>query len=188
MAQATNLRAVAHPLRLQILSLLTGTELSAAELARELGTTQANASYHVRVLAAAGLVVPAGEERIRGGLAKRYRHPWRNSDDGSQGATWIPQVAYEDLVRALAVELVRRSASRAAGPSHLSDAELWVDSATWQRCLNLVQEASTLIHDAALPPRAEGAVRVNMSAVLFAMRSDRPDRMDRIDGGRDPAS
>ena len=36
--ETTNaLRAVAHPVRLRILSLLTGTELSAAEVARELG-------------------------------------------------------------------------------------------------------------------------------------------------------
>ena len=61
------LRAVAHPVRLQILSLLTGAELSAAEVARELGLTHANASYHLRVLAEAGEVVVAGEEKIRGG-------------------------------------------------------------------------------------------------------------------------
>jgi DNA-binding transcriptional ArsR family regulator len=37
-----SLRAIAHPLRLQILPLLTGTQLSAAEVGRELDTTQAN--------------------------------------------------------------------------------------------------------------------------------------------------
>ncbi len=68
-------RATAHPLRLQILSLLTGTELSAAEIARELDTTQANASYHLRVLAGAGLLEPAGEEQIRGGVAKALPPP-----------------------------------------------------------------------------------------------------------------
>ena len=70
------LRAVAHPVRLQILSLLTGTELSAAEVARELGITHANASYHLRTLLDAGELVIASEEKIRGGVAKRYRHPW----------------------------------------------------------------------------------------------------------------
>ena len=39
------LRATAHPVRLQILSLLTGAEMSAAEVARELDLTHANASY-----------------------------------------------------------------------------------------------------------------------------------------------
>ena len=67
----SSLRAVAHPLRLRILSLLTGAELSAAEVARELDVTHANASYHLRVLADAGEVVVAGEEKIRGGVAKR---------------------------------------------------------------------------------------------------------------------
>jgi DNA-binding transcriptional ArsR family regulator len=67
----SSLRALAHPLRLQILSLLTDTALSAAEVAGELGTPQANASYHLRVLAETGQVVSAGQERIRGGVAKR---------------------------------------------------------------------------------------------------------------------
>ena len=72
----SSLRATAHPLRLRMLSLLTGAELSAAEVARELDITHANASYHLRVLLEAGVVVVAGEEKIRGGVAKRYRHPW----------------------------------------------------------------------------------------------------------------
>jgi predicted ArsR family transcriptional regulator len=71
-AQAA-LRAMAtRPLRM--LSLLTGAPLTAAEVARELGLTHANASYHLRNLLAAGLIVQAGEERIRGGVAKRYRY------------------------------------------------------------------------------------------------------------------
>ena len=54
------LRATAHPVRLEMLSLLTGAELSAAEVARELGITQANASYHLRLLRTAGLLEEAG--------------------------------------------------------------------------------------------------------------------------------
>ena len=68
------LRATAHPVRLRIMSLLTGAPLTAADVARELGLTHANASYHLRNLLAAGMIVPAGEERIRGGMAKRYRY------------------------------------------------------------------------------------------------------------------
>ena len=64
-----SLRAMAHPLRLRILSLLTGAELSAAEVARELDLSHANASYHLRVLLDAELLEVAGEERIRGGVA-----------------------------------------------------------------------------------------------------------------------
>ncbi|MFC4560254.1 helix-turn-helix domain-containing protein [Nocardiopsis mangrovi] len=68
------LRVLAHPLRLRLLSLLTGAAMSAAEAARELGETQANVSYHLRRLHDAGLLEAAGQTEIRGGLAKRYRH------------------------------------------------------------------------------------------------------------------
>ena len=68
------LRAMAHPVRLRILSLLTGAALTAADVARELGLTHANASYHLRQLLAVGQIEVAGQERIRGGAAKRYRY------------------------------------------------------------------------------------------------------------------
>lgn len=174
-----SLRATAHPLRLRILSLLTGAELSAAEIARELATTQANASYHVRVLAAAGLVVPAGEVKVRGGTAKRYRHPWRGERDptgpsgpGDGGRALLApaeRAARQSLIRALADELVRRSSQLREGRGHLADAELWVDLGSWQRTHELVAQASALLHDAAKPPRTEGTIRVNMSVVLFEM-------------------
>ena len=71
--EVVSLRAMAHPVRLRMLSLLTGAPMSAAEVARELGLTHANASYHLRQLLAAGQLVEAGEESIRGGRAKRYQ-------------------------------------------------------------------------------------------------------------------
>src|SRR5260221_10365724 len=67
-------RARAHPLRLRMLSLLTGAALSAAELARELEVSQALASYHLRQLADAGLVELVEERSRRGGRERRYRH------------------------------------------------------------------------------------------------------------------
>ncbi|RIJ59412.1 ArsR family transcriptional regulator, partial [Clavibacter lycopersici] len=69
-----DLRVIAHPLRLRLLSLCTRSPVSASEAARELGETQANVSYHLRRLREAGLLEEAGVERIRGGAARRYRH------------------------------------------------------------------------------------------------------------------
>src|SRR4051794_713390 len=103
--EVSSMRATAHPVRLQILSLLTGAAMSAAEIARELDITHGNASYHVRFLADNGLVVEAGEEKIRGGMAKRYRHPWDQTDMVG------PKPTAEDSqshVRAMADEMVRR--------------------------------------------------------------------------------
>ena len=159
------LRAVAHPVRLQILSLLTGAEMSAAEIARELDITQANASYHVRVLAAAALVVEAGTESIRGGVAKRYRHPWQ-SDSGHAGA----RPADSGFIEAMSAELLRRLAFRDPSMSQTScDAEVWVDLQAWSQIRSMVAEAAVLLHESARPPRTEGTVHVNMTTALFSM-------------------
>ena len=167
--ETTNaLRAVAHPVRLQMLSLLTGTELSAAEVARELGITHANASYHLRTLLDAGEVVIASEVKIRGGVAKRYRHPWEEEATRPR-----PVASLEDralYVRVMAEELVRRSRSSKVGVrSHYSDAELSVSPEDYAAVMEQFHEASLALHSAAKPPRTEGTVRVNLTAALFQM-------------------
>jgi len=168
----SELRATAHPLRLQMLSLLTGAELSAAEVARELDVTQANASYHLRLLLSAGLLEVAGEETVRGGKAKKYRHPWDASllsDPWPAGEA--DKLAY---ARVLADAIPRRFAERApAEKAHLTDAELWVAPEVWQRVFDLVTEASTLLHASARPPRTEGTVRASLSVAAFQLEARR---------------
>lgn len=162
------MRAVAHPLRLQMLSLLTGTAMSAAEVARELGVSQANASYHLRLLAAAELLEEAGEEKIRGGIAKRYRHPWRA--EGRKGPRSSSD--FRLSVQAVTQELIRRSEHRRPRTkSFLSDAEMWVPPDVWAEVLALLTEASQLIHESALPPRTKGSVHVTATTVAFQMRA-----------------
>lgn len=164
--EVSTMRATAHPVRLQILSLLTGAELSAAEIARELDISHANASYHLRFLADAGLVEEAGEEKIRGGVAKRYRHPWeQNSRIGARS----PEEAAGHL-GAMADEMVRRFAARKDGTRQiLSDAEMWVPAETWTQVRDLVEQASRLVHAEAKPPRTPGTVHVNLTAAAFEM-------------------
>ncbi|MGW5741137.1 ArsR/SmtB family transcription factor [Amycolatopsis sp. NPDC003861] len=161
-----HLRVLAHPLRLRILSLLTGTALSAAEAARELGETQANVSYHVRRLHDAGLLEVAEEVHIRGGRAKRYRH---QPDSGKRLTTRSPGEE-KLLTKAIANELLRRSADRAAKrPASLTDAELWVDPELWARLLEKATALSEELHAAARPPRSPGTVRVSASVALFEL-------------------
>jgi DNA-binding transcriptional ArsR family regulator len=160
------LRAMAHPLRLQILSLLTGAELSAAEVARELDVTHANASYHLRVLLEAGELEIASEERIRGGVAKRYRHPWQRQ--GRKGDTTSGD--REVFARAQADELVRRV--RQAVPKRygqFTDAELWVSTEDFDAVRALLVEATTRLHESARPPRSEGTRRVALTIAMFEM-------------------
>lgn len=173
MEPSAHLRALAHPTRLRILSLLTGAELTAADVARELGISHANASYHLRFLESAGEIVVSAEESIRGGRAKRYRHPWRAEDRPGAGAnaggTADPRAA-ELVVRAATEELRRRYPLRRRGaPGLVTDAELWVDAETWDRARDLLAEASALVHDGARPPRTEGTDLVNLSVFAFVM-------------------
>ena len=167
------LRAIAHPVRLQILSLLTGAELSAAEVARELDLTHANASYHLRVLLDAGELEIASEERIRGGVAKRYRHRWERPRRRGPASS----EDRESYARALAEELVRRvrQAASSGRPGHYSDAELWVTPEDYDTALRALGEASRVLHDGARPPRSADTIRVGLTAALFEMRDrDRP--------------
>jgi DNA-binding transcriptional ArsR family regulator len=164
-ADVISLRAMAHPLRLRMLSLLTGAAMSAAELARELDITHANASYHLRQMHAAHLVVLAEEESVRGGKAKRYRY-----DVDSPGATASDAGSAALYYQALAAELVRRAATRREHTKGAaSDAELWVREDDWAAAVAQVVAAITDLHRAARPPRAEGTMHVSVTTALFEM-------------------
>ena len=167
------LRAMAHPVRLRILSLLTSSPLTAAEVARELGLTHANASYHLRNLHSAGIVVVAGEEKIRGGVAKRYRYdPARDrapETPGEKGA----------LYTALGHELIRRVAqgrwSAAGGPppapALLGDGDFWIDPVKWRELHNTIAGVLRELHDAAHPPHTPGTIRTSTTVAMFEMES-----------------
>lgn len=175
------LRATAHPLRLRMLSLLTATEMSAAEVARELGITHANASYHLRKLAQAGAVVEAGEETIRGGVAKRYRHPWEHE----KPVKTDPE-AREQYLRSMGAELVRRARLRRPGaPTLTADAELWVTTEVRDEVLDLVTRAAKLLHAEAQPPRTPGTAHVNLTLAVFEMADPPAPGQERRETGKD---
>jgi DNA-binding transcriptional ArsR family regulator len=159
------LRATAHPLRLRILSLLTAEAMSAAEVARALETTHANASYHLRVLHDVGELVVESEEKIRGGVAKRYRYDaTREVPHHKPGVD--ERIAY---ARATAVEVEWRLGQTTPGATYSSDLETWVDVETWHRALDLVREASHLLHAAAQPAGSPGTVHISATTTAFTM-------------------
>jgi DNA-binding transcriptional ArsR family regulator len=174
--QISWLRAVAHPVRLQMLSLLTGTEMSAAEVARELGISHANASYHLRTLYAAGQLVVTGEERIRGGVAKRYRYAVEQTltldapDPSPRSADLVAHV------HALSLELERRLGEVAPGTGQVMvDIETWVEPEVWGRASGLLREAARLLHQEARPPRTAGTRHVSFTGWGFRMRDESTD-------------
>lgn len=175
----SELRATAHPIRLRMLSLLTGAALSAADLGRELDITQANASYHLRTLARAGQVEVAATETVRGGQAKKYRYRYPEQSPTAQQprhGVSADAAEFRRYLEALHHELVRRAAHRVAGPAISSDAEVWLTPDVWRRAHDLVKAASMLVHEEALPPHAAGSVHVNFQTELFQLRDERDDQ------------
>lgn len=165
-ADTSYLRALAHPLRLRLLSLLTGAPMSAAEVARELGLAHAAASYHLRQLLAVGLVEVAEERSNRGGRERVYRPtPTRRPEDETVESRRL-------LTAALSEELRRRSAEvDLDAPSTLGDAELWVTPEVLLEVRDRVRAALTLLHEQAQPPRTPGTRRVAATAAVFGMRA-----------------
>ena len=169
------LRAMAHPVRLQILSLLTGAPLTAAEVARQLGLTHANASYHLRNLLAGGLIAQDSEERIRGGTAKRYRYDAardRARDRARDGDSLNPAhaEAQRALFAAVANELVRRTAEAdwSVGGA-VADSEMWVDPEVFREVRDRIHQASRELYDAARAPRTPGTIRTSTTIAMFRM-------------------
>jgi DNA-binding transcriptional ArsR family regulator len=167
----SGLRALAHPLRLRMLSLLTGSSSSATELSRELGISQPLASYHLRQLHAAGVIELDEIRARRGGRERRFRcRPGARASTGDDAAIQEDHVL---LGQAICVELQRRVSHAAKGATRLGvDAELWVDPADWQKALDAFKAASLALHERARPPRSAGTVRVSVSALLFTMSDE----------------
>src|SRR5689334_571876 len=76
-------RALAHPLRLDLIEVLGQGPMTAAECARALDSTQANCSFHLRQLAKYGFVAeaPAGpDRRERRWQLVDYEQTWTSDD------------------------------------------------------------------------------------------------------------
>ncbi|MEO3755070.1 helix-turn-helix domain-containing protein [Streptomyces sp. B6B3] len=163
------LRALAHPLRLRLLSLLTARPMSATEAARALGSSQANVSYHLRLLHSVGLLELAEEVAVRGGRAKRYRHAPSSGESVAPGS----RDDYVVLAAAVGEELLRRSRARDTDVrGDFTDAEMTVSPETWQRARTLAAELGDVIHAGALPTDAPGAMRISATVMLFALRAE----------------
>ncbi|MGW1067113.1 ArsR/SmtB family transcription factor [Streptomyces aureus] len=160
------LRALAHPLRLRMLSLMWPGPMSAAELARELDVSHALASQHLRRLDAVGLVELAEERTRRGGRERRYRAvqgtPLSDQQDGT------PMLA-----ETMAHTLRERAGRREAGGDGVTvDAELWVDPGTWQAVRRRLAELADELHAAARPPHTPGTVPLGVSMMAFPLRAE----------------
>ncbi|MFD7657707.1 ArsR/SmtB family transcription factor [Actinosynnema sp. NPDC059797] len=107
-------KALAHPLRLRVLRLCTGQELTNKQLAERLGRDPGTVLYHVRQLVAAGFL-EVGEVRTgaAGALEKPYRSTnrswWLDGPLGEAGpsAPMAPLEAFQEELAEAGPESVR---------------------------------------------------------------------------------
>jgi DNA-binding transcriptional ArsR family regulator len=159
----TLVKVVAHPLRVQALSVLTERPASPKELAAELGAPVGNVSYHVRELEEVGLIELVDEKKRRGAIEHFYRaiarpllsaEEWEQlSLDDRQGfSAWIIQLLLADASQALAAGTFDARSDR-----HLSRTPLLVDAEGWRE---LVEIQATALQSV-LEVQAASAERMN---------------------------
>ncbi|MFD0489538.1 ArsR/SmtB family transcription factor [Saccharopolyspora spinosporotrichia] len=119
------LRALAHPVRLRMLSLIWSAPRSAAGLARALGISHGLASQHLRKLVDVGLVELDEVRAKRGGRERLYR-----TVHGTHLSSRPESVAL--LSEALAVNMRWRSQRCVPGEAVIVDADLWVRPEEWE--------------------------------------------------------
>lgn len=93
-------KALAHPLRVRILSLLEHRMASPNELSQEIGAPLGNVSYHVRQLAGLGLIKLVKETPRRGAVEHHYRLDMRPSIS-DEGWSRAPSIVKEALSSAV---------------------------------------------------------------------------------------
>jgi DNA-binding transcriptional ArsR family regulator len=131
------IKALTHPLRIQILAALDERTASPSELADELGAPLGNVSYHVRQLAGLGLIKLVKRTPRRGAIEHHYKAVGRPqiTDDAWAGT---PATVKNAVVGAALGELgaAVTSAASAGGFSradaHLTRTEVTVDERGWK--------------------------------------------------------
>lgn len=86
------IRALGHPLRRKLLTILDQETASSKELAQRLGETLGVVSYHVGVLRDLGLLEIAGASRRRGAIETHYRSGSRPTLDEDVWASLSPTI------------------------------------------------------------------------------------------------
>lgn len=161
------LRALSHPLRLRMWSLLVTAPATAAELARALDVQHASASYHLRALHKAGLIALAGVRTVNGGMERRFRvvqpAPQPSGEEPTSTEDWVA------LVAALGALLQQRAARVSSAPKWFVDSELWAHEDAIARARQQIEAAIAGLQNAAVPRDDPDARRVSASALIFEL-------------------
>jgi DNA-binding transcriptional ArsR family regulator len=157
------LRALGHPTRLRMLSLMWSGPLSAAALAAELGISHGLASQHLRTLDRAGLVELTEVRAKRGGRERLYRTVKGSPLSDRRDASPL-------LTEALVSNLRQRLGTRVPdSASVVTDAELWVAPDVWNEYRKRLADLVAELHDHSQPPRTPGTTPIGATLMAFEM-------------------
>jgi len=156
-------KALAHPLRVQLLAALNEGVASPNELAKKLDEPLTNVSYHVRMLHDLGTIELVETEPRRGALEHYYRavvrpffadRDWKRLPKNARGSISdaVLQLVWDDSAEAIKGGLFDEREDR-----HLSRSVLCVDEQGWEALNELLVE--TL--DSAMQIQADSASRAS---------------------------
>ena len=167
-------KALAHPLRIRMLSVLNQRVASPSELAGELDEPIGNVSYHMRTLADLGMVELVRTEPRRGAVEHYYRAIERPHLPAQDWATLPPSVrrSFSDVTgRAVLDDFT--GAVKAGGferdGARLNRLELKLDQKGWDELGKLLDDAAQRIEKAAAKSkdRKSGEDAITGTAVLM---------------------
>jgi DNA-binding transcriptional ArsR family regulator len=156
-------KALAHPLRVQLLAALNEGVASPNELAKKLGEPLTNVSYHVRMLHDLGTIELVETEPRRGALEHYYRavvrpffadREWKRLPKNARGSISdaVLQLVWEDAAAAIKTGIFDEREDR-----HLSRSVLVIDDEGWEELNGLLVE----LIDRAMQIQADSASRAS---------------------------
>jgi DNA-binding transcriptional ArsR family regulator len=187
------IKALTHPLRIQILAALDERTASPSELADELGAPLGNVSYHVRQLAGLGLIKLVKRTPRRGAIEHHYKAVGRpQMSDGAWAGT--PATVKDAVVGAALGDLGTAVSSAAAAggfsrpDAHLTRTQVTLDERGWKDLdneLNATLARVQKIADASakrLAKAGDGAEDATVVMMLFGA-GDEPAAEAASNGG-----
>ena len=140
-------KAIGHPLRMELLTILNQKVASPNELAQELRESLGNVSYHVRILADLGVIELVKTEPRRGAVEHYYRalmRPWFTARDWAR----LPKPARGAISDALLAQVWSETAAAVKAGSfdsrtnrRLLRTTLVLDDEGWDDVAEILDEA-----------------------------------------------
>jgi DNA-binding transcriptional ArsR family regulator len=175
-------RAIAHPVRVKILSLLEQGDATPKYMAQQLELRLENLSYHVRALAKAGFIELTGTRQVRGAVEHRYRLKLRPRISKDAWAN-MPEIVKSAMTGAALTQVFEIAASAAEQDkftrpeSHVSRRPAMLDEAGFREASRVLSEALDRISEIEDEARArieqDGSSPV--PAVAVALLFDAPE-------------